>query len=342
MGWHRHYCPSSTRAAILSAISGVAGGAAGRCGGFRAVKRNGFGSSGRRLGGLVGAREWRNRQTRTVQVRVPERAWGFNSPLAHHGTVDESVPTITTKLPPGVTRAGVSSHQPRSGRLLAPPGGWVGLLDAGPPVRETHWACRPCVSPGRRAGESRRVRHRPFRPGGHAVDGGGGTSADNAMTASFNATFTREVLRDDRCSADEADGRRHAFASLTRHNRERRHSRAATSAPTPTRRPSPPRRRHRPRTPPPMTENPGSGPEFSVSGAQVGPLGMSRQLSSQDQRIPAPRVSRLSVGRVPARSTRVLVARWWPPLIGSAEAVAHARRPRLQPEPHVTWIGDQR
>jgi hypothetical protein len=29
------------------------------------------------------AREWRNRQTRTVQVRVPERVWGFNSPLAH-------------------------------------------------------------------------------------------------------------------------------------------------------------------------------------------------------------------------------------------------------------------
>lgn len=28
-------------------------------------------------------REWRNRQTRTVQVRVPARAWGFNSPLAH-------------------------------------------------------------------------------------------------------------------------------------------------------------------------------------------------------------------------------------------------------------------
>lgn len=29
-------------------------------------------------------REWRNWQTRTVQVRVPERAWGFKSPLAHH------------------------------------------------------------------------------------------------------------------------------------------------------------------------------------------------------------------------------------------------------------------
>lgn len=28
-------------------------------------------------------REWRNRQTRTVQVRVPVMGWGFNSPLAH-------------------------------------------------------------------------------------------------------------------------------------------------------------------------------------------------------------------------------------------------------------------
>lgn len=32
----------------------------------------------------IGMRKWRNRQTRTVQVRVPVRAWGFNSPLAHH------------------------------------------------------------------------------------------------------------------------------------------------------------------------------------------------------------------------------------------------------------------
>ena len=32
---------------------------------------------------LTGSREWRNRQTRTVQVRVPERVWEFNSPLAH-------------------------------------------------------------------------------------------------------------------------------------------------------------------------------------------------------------------------------------------------------------------
>ena len=35
------------------------------------------------LASKQGTREWRNRQTRTVQVRVPERVWGFNSPLAH-------------------------------------------------------------------------------------------------------------------------------------------------------------------------------------------------------------------------------------------------------------------
>ena len=40
----------------------------------------------RRAAGLTSSRfkrEWRNRQTRTVQVRVSERTWGFNSPLAH-------------------------------------------------------------------------------------------------------------------------------------------------------------------------------------------------------------------------------------------------------------------
>ena len=35
-------------------------------------------------------REWRNRQTRTVQVRVPVMEWGFNSPLAHDETADPS------------------------------------------------------------------------------------------------------------------------------------------------------------------------------------------------------------------------------------------------------------
>ena len=39
-------------------------------------------------------REWRNWQTRTVQVRVPVRAWGFKSPLAHqsHTGSDQAFP----------------------------------------------------------------------------------------------------------------------------------------------------------------------------------------------------------------------------------------------------------
>ena len=45
--------------------------------------------SGCSQGDLGAAREWRNRQTRTVQVRVPARAWGFNSPLAHRGVIVE-------------------------------------------------------------------------------------------------------------------------------------------------------------------------------------------------------------------------------------------------------------
>ena len=37
---------------------------------------------------FLGTREWRNRQTRTVQVRVPVMEWGFNSPLAHEEAAD--------------------------------------------------------------------------------------------------------------------------------------------------------------------------------------------------------------------------------------------------------------
>src|SRR6059058_5154379 len=36
-------------------------------------------------------RGWRNRQTRWIQVPVPERAWGFNSPLAHSEEPTERV-----------------------------------------------------------------------------------------------------------------------------------------------------------------------------------------------------------------------------------------------------------
>ena len=36
-------------------------------------------------------RGWRNRQTRWIQVPVPARAWGFNSPLAHSEEPTERV-----------------------------------------------------------------------------------------------------------------------------------------------------------------------------------------------------------------------------------------------------------
>lgn len=36
-------------------------------------------------------RGWRNRQTRWIQVPVPARAWGFNSPLAHQEEPTERV-----------------------------------------------------------------------------------------------------------------------------------------------------------------------------------------------------------------------------------------------------------
>ena len=49
----------------------------------------------------VTARGWRNRQTRTVQVRVPERAWGFNSPLAHNGLVAKPARSHLRNLPTG-------------------------------------------------------------------------------------------------------------------------------------------------------------------------------------------------------------------------------------------------
>ncbi|WP_420914043.1 integrase core domain-containing protein [Arsenicicoccus dermatophilus] len=51
-----------------------------------------------------------------------------------------------------------------------------------------------------------------------------GTSADNALAEAFNATFKREVLRDQRAFTDEPTCRRTSFAWLTRYNTRRRHS----------------------------------------------------------------------------------------------------------------------
>ena len=51
-----------------------------------------------------------------------------------------------------------------------------------------------------------------------------GTSADNALAESFNATLKREVLQDALCWADEATCRRQVFRWILRYNTKRRHS----------------------------------------------------------------------------------------------------------------------
>ncbi|WP_100348347.1 IS3 family transposase [Luteimicrobium subarcticum] len=51
-----------------------------------------------------------------------------------------------------------------------------------------------------------------------------GTSADNALAESFNATLKREVLQDAACWPDEATCRREVFRWIIRYNNRRRHS----------------------------------------------------------------------------------------------------------------------
>ncbi|PJI95188.1 transposase InsO family protein [Luteimicrobium subarcticum] len=58
-----------------------------------------------------------------------------------------------------------------------------------------------------------------------------GTSADNALAESFNATLKREVLQDNACWPDEATCRRQVFKWVTRYNTRRRHSWCGYQAP---------------------------------------------------------------------------------------------------------------
>ena len=51
-----------------------------------------------------------------------------------------------------------------------------------------------------------------------------GSSADNALAESFNATMKREVLRDAACWSDEPTCRRQIFKWLVRYNTRRRHT----------------------------------------------------------------------------------------------------------------------
>ena len=61
--------------------------------------------------------------------------------------------------------------------------------------------------------------------------GGVGSSADNALAESFNATLKREVLQDRSCWPDAASCRREVFRWLARYNTKRRHSRCRQSSP---------------------------------------------------------------------------------------------------------------
>jgi transposase InsO family protein len=58
-----------------------------------------------------------------------------------------------------------------------------------------------------------------------------GSSADNALAESFNATFKRETLQGRRCFADEREARLTAFRWLHRYNTVRRHSRLGQQSP---------------------------------------------------------------------------------------------------------------
>lgn len=61
--------------------------------------------------------------------------------------------------------------------------------------------------------------------------GGIGSSADNALAESFNATLKREVLQDRSCWPDAATCRREVFRWLARFNTKRRHSHCRYSSP---------------------------------------------------------------------------------------------------------------
>lgn len=59
-----------------------------------------------------------------------------------------------------------------------------------------------------------------------------GSSADNALAESFNATMKREVLQDAACWPDETTCRRQVFKWLVRYNTRRRHTWCSYQSPT--------------------------------------------------------------------------------------------------------------
>lgn len=100
-------------------------------------------------------RGWRNRQTRWIQVPVPERAWGFNSPLAHSGTPTNGVLSHRREgrhhghgadllVVSGQVRPGSSSDTGERRRLGAVwAGGVGGCVDGGAPQQPAVGRPRP-------------------------------------------------------------------------------------------------------------------------------------------------------------------------------------------------------
>ncbi len=86
-----------------------------------------------------------------------------------------------------------------------------------------------------------------------------GTSADNALAESFNATLKREILQDENYWPDEITCRRQAFRWLTRYNTRRRPPGAATN-PRSTTRPATPLHSRQRRNHTPVSKNRGEGP----------------------------------------------------------------------------------
>ena len=59
-----------------------------------------------------------------------------------------------------------------------------------------------------------------------------GTSADNSLAESFNATLKRETLQDQHSWPDDLVCRRQVFRWILRYNNRRRHSHCGQQSPT--------------------------------------------------------------------------------------------------------------
>ena len=118
---------------------------------------------------FLGTREWRNRQTRTVQVRVPVMEWGFNSPLAHDETADPSGSAVFVfpgccLRPHGCSGRRVCFVRPGCllGLAAVCAGGWRPAREIATRELRSEWSIsRPALALPPPTGTAARPRHRP-------------------------------------------------------------------------------------------------------------------------------------------------------------------------------------